>query len=152
MSTRRGAERSGGTAQPAQHREQQRVLLQALAAAARVDQLVLHGGQLEVDLPAEQDIEVLERDRLDVRARDRVQRVQRGGARPVVADASEVAIEIEQLVRVWHLPCAVDAQNFSAARPVQRGCMRGARVVPRYPARPISLAAGTSTSRPVVTS
>ena len=75
--------------------EEQGVLLEAVAAAAVVDELALEGGELEVDGAAEEDVEVLERDGLDVRGHDRVQGVEGRRARPVIADAREVGIEID---------------------------------------------------------
>ncbi|MEV0201140.1 hypothetical protein [Nonomuraea sp. NPDC050691] len=47
--------------------------------------------------PAEDDVEVLERDGGDVRAVDGAQRLGGGGAGSVVADAGEVGVQVELL-------------------------------------------------------
>src|SRR5438552_1381806 len=56
------AERPGLEAERGQRSEQERVLLEAVAAAAVTDQLALDRGRIDVDAAAEQHVEVLERD------------------------------------------------------------------------------------------
>jgi hypothetical protein len=67
----------------------------AVAAAAARDQLGLHAGQVKVDRAAEHDLQVLERDRLDMAA---VQVPQRGRCRlqrAAVTGAVQVGAEIQ---------------------------------------------------------
>ena len=74
---------------------EQRVVLEAVAAAAIADELVLQAREVEPDRAPEQDVEVLERDRRRVREMDRVQHLERRLDRPVVADACEVRVQVE---------------------------------------------------------
>ena len=74
---------------------EQRVLLEAVASASAGHDLGLQRSQVERDGPAQQDVEVLERDRRHVRCVQRGQRVERRLARSNVADAREVRIEVE---------------------------------------------------------
>jgi hypothetical protein len=87
-------ERHRVEAEREEHVQEVAVLLEAVTAAARVHQLVLDRGRIEIDAAPEQDVEVLERDARHVRARERVQGLQRRRARTGVADAREVRVEI----------------------------------------------------------
>ena len=77
-----------------EHEQQQAVLLEAVAAAARLHELSLERRRRQLDGAAGQDVEVLERNRLDVRLHDAVQRRKRRLDRTVVADAGEIGGEI----------------------------------------------------------
>ena len=76
-------------------REQQAVLV-AVAAAAPGDQLGLHALEVDGDPAAERDVEVLERDRGDVRAVERRERRRPGRAGGVVADAPQIGGQVEE--------------------------------------------------------
>ena len=85
-------ERSRVIAECGQHLEQQRVLFEAVATAPIVDELLHDLVGLELDRPAEQHVDVLEWDRLDVSADQAVQGLQRRCARADVAGAREVRV------------------------------------------------------------
>ena len=59
-----------------------------------MDELLDERGLVERDAPTEQDVEVLEWNRADVRRDDAIERGERGVARPGVPDASEVGGEV----------------------------------------------------------
>ena len=80
-----------GEADGLEHVEQQSVLLEAVAAAATAHQFVDERVMRQFDGPAEQDVEILERDRVDVTSRDGMQDLQRRHRGTAVADAGEVA-------------------------------------------------------------
>jgi hypothetical protein len=73
-------ERTHREAQRLEHREEETVLLEAVAAAARVHELGLDRLELEDDGPTEQHVDVLEGDAAHVRVRDRPQRLEGGRA------------------------------------------------------------------------
>ena len=74
---------------------EERVLLEAVAPAPGADELRLEGGEVEVDRAAEQDVEVLERDRRAVRAVERDEPLEARGERAPLADPREVGVEIQ---------------------------------------------------------
>jgi hypothetical protein len=73
-------------------------VLEAVAAAARGDQLGEHARVVDPDRPVEHDVEVLERDAMEVRPHDRVERrevgLRDGGAGQ--PDPGEVGVEIDR--------------------------------------------------------
>jgi len=66
-----------GEPEPLERRGEQLAVLVAVAAAPRVHQLGLDGVEIHLDAAAEHDVEVLERDRRQVRAMQRRQRLSR---------------------------------------------------------------------------
>ena len=82
-----------GEADGLEHVEQQSVLLEAVAAAVTAHQFVDERLMRQFDGPAEQDVEILERDRVDVTSRDGLQDLQRRRRGTAVADAGEVPVE-----------------------------------------------------------
>ena len=97
-----------------EHLEKKTVLLEAVAAPSPPDQLVEDGLRAELDRAPEQHVQVLERDRLRVGRRERVQRRQRRRARSGVADAGEVGVEVEHLRKRGTYQQATDAASDSA--------------------------------------
>ena len=98
-------EAGNAEAERAQDLQQHAVVLEAIAAAPRLDQLVLQQFDVEPDRQPQQRIQILERDRLRMQELDRAQRLQRRCARPVIADADEIGIEVEGPVGVHlHVP------------------------------------------------
>src|SRR5438105_2819494 len=79
----------------AQRRREQRVLLEAVAATAAGDELGLQAFEIEPDRPAEEDVQVLERNVRRVRKMQCLQRGQRRLERTAVVDASQIGAEIE---------------------------------------------------------
>ena len=71
-----------GKAELLEHRREQHVLLETVAAPAAVDELRLQCVQVEMDRPTEQDIEVL---KWDVRCVRQVDRFEHRPGRPVLA-------------------------------------------------------------------
>jgi hypothetical protein len=64
-----------GVAEALEHRGEEQVVLEAVAATQPPHELVLHAVEIQLDAPAEHDVEVLERDRGGVRpmqARERI--------------------------------------------------------------------------------
>ena len=94
-----GGERRHAVAERLERSLEQGVLLEAVAAAAPGHELLLQRAELETDRPAEQDVEVLERDRRDVRLVQSGERLLRrtGRARQVrrTPDPAEVRVEVE---------------------------------------------------------
>src|SRR6266566_181252 len=82
-------------AQRSQRRREQRVLLEAVAATAAGDELGLQAFEIEPDRPAEEDVQILERNMRRVRKMQRLQRGQRRLARAAVVDAPQISVEIE---------------------------------------------------------
>src|SRR4051812_25867731 len=72
-------------------RGEQRVVLIAVTASSPIDELCLERVDVETDLAAEADVEVLVRDVLDVSALQRRQR----DVGPVESDAREIAIDVQ---------------------------------------------------------
>ena len=88
-------ERRGVEPERAEHVVEQEVLLEAVAAAAAVHELALERRQIEPDGPTDERVEVLERNRERVQRLQRAQRLERRGARPRVADALEIRVDVE---------------------------------------------------------
>ena len=80
-----------------ERRREERVLLEAVAATATRDELRLQAREVEPDRTAEQDVEVLEGDRRRVREMQRVERCAPGREAALVADALEVARQVERV-------------------------------------------------------
>jgi hypothetical protein len=78
-----------------QHRAEQLGLLVAVAAAATVDDLVLDRLQVHVHVAGQEDVEVLEADRGQVRAVKRVQGRLGRLRRPLVAHPAQVSVQVE---------------------------------------------------------
>ena len=74
---------------------EQRVLLEAIAAAPAVHELGLQAGKIDADRPAEEDIKVLERDVRRMREMQCTERRERGRARALIGDARKIGVEIE---------------------------------------------------------
>src|SRR5438067_7163712 len=72
------------------------VLLEAVAAPSAGDQLRLQARQIEPDRNAEQDVEILERDRCRMRAMQRVECCPRRRKLARVADPPQVRRKIER--------------------------------------------------------
>src|SRR6478752_605758 len=87
-----------GEADGLEHFEQQPVLLEAVAAAVTAHQFVHERVMCQFDRPTEQDIEILERDRVDVTGGNGVQDLQRRHRGAAVADTCEVEVEPGGLV------------------------------------------------------
>jgi hypothetical protein len=82
-------------AETLEHRAEQLRLLVAVAAAATEDDLVLDRFQVDVDASAQEDVEVLEPDRGQVRTVEGGQHL-RGCLRlPLVADSVQVGVEVK---------------------------------------------------------
>ena len=77
-----------------QHRLEQQVVFEAIAAAPIEQQLLLQVGEVEPDRRAHQRIEVFVRDRRRVQLMQLVQCLQRGSDRTGKADALEPGIDI----------------------------------------------------------
>jgi hypothetical protein len=90
-----GGKRRDLEAERFQRVHEEEVVLEAVAAAPAADELLLQGGDIERDRPAEEGIEILEGDRLRVQAVQVGEHGRRGGARPVMADARQIGVEIE---------------------------------------------------------
>ncbi len=75
---------------------EKRVLLEAVPAPTPLDQLGLEAIQVDPDRAAQEDIEVLERDRRGVCLMDSIEDLGRRGKRAGIADAGEVGSEIER--------------------------------------------------------
>ncbi len=88
-----------GEPQPLERRAEKLAVLVAVAAAPGVHQLVLDGLQVHLDSAAEHDVEVLERDRRQVRpvqrGQHRLGRLGRPGRRPGVPDPGEIGVQIQ---------------------------------------------------------
>ena len=76
---------------------EQQVVLEAIAAAPVAHEFPLQRRLIEPNGPAQERVEILERDRQRVPKVERAQRLQRGRARTVVADAPEIAVEFDGL-------------------------------------------------------
>src|SRR5690606_8360767 len=74
---------------------EQEVLFVAVAAAAGLHELVLQRLHVEPDRPAEERIEVFERDRSRMRLVHRLQHGERRLARPLIADTPKIGVEVE---------------------------------------------------------
>jgi|SRR6266702_1026048 len=74
---------------------EQPVLLETIAAAPPLDQLVDNGRQIQIDAAARQRIEVFEWDRQRMEALQLAQHIERRGLRPRIADTPEIAVEIK---------------------------------------------------------
>src|SRR5882672_5666499 len=70
--------------------EQQCVVLEAIAATSAQHELVDQAWEIEPDRPAEQDIEIFERDARRMRGDDAAQRVETGLCGAAVADPLEI--------------------------------------------------------------
>lgn len=75
-----------------EHREEQRVLLEAVTAAALGDELVAKMLELERDAASQQNVEVLERHRGDMGSMQPTQRVEAGGTGTIQSDSSQVLV------------------------------------------------------------
>ena len=84
-----------GEAEPLEDRAEQLRLLVAVAAAAAEDDLLLDRLQVDGDPAAQEDVEVLEPDRAQMRAVQRRQRRLGRVARAGVADPGQVGIEVQ---------------------------------------------------------
>src|SRR4051812_35766079 len=73
-----------------EHPKQQRVVLEAIAAAPALDDLVEQRLRVELDPAPEQDIHILERDARRMPGDDPTQCRERRLARPGIADAGEI--------------------------------------------------------------
>ena len=82
-----------------ERKQEQAILLEAVAAAAALHEFVLERGGRELDGTALQHVEILERNGLDVRLDDRVQHIECRLGRTVVADTSEVRGKIHGISR-----------------------------------------------------
>jgi hypothetical protein len=91
-----GQEPVDGEADPLEGRAEELRLLVAVTAAATVDDLVLDVRQVHAHAPAEQDVEVLEADRAQVRPVQRGQGRLVRGDRSGVADAAQVRVQIQR--------------------------------------------------------
>jgi hypothetical protein len=89
------AERPRREAERGERVQEQAVLLEAVSAAPLPHQLFEDGVGREVDAAAEQDVEVLERDRLRVGGGQGTEQREGRRAGAVVADARQVGVEIE---------------------------------------------------------
>ena len=98
-----------------EHGGEERILLEAVAAAPTCHQLCLEAREVEQDRPAKLDVEVLEGDRGEVGAVQCPQRVDPGQAVARVPEPIEVGLEIH----VEMLPVSPRCRHFSAIRPVQ---------------------------------
>ncbi len=94
-----GEERPRLEAERAQHAEEERVLFEAIAAAAALDELGEEGGFIEIDAGAERNVEILERDGEAMGALDLLERAE-AALRLAGADAREIGGEL--LVRIGH--------------------------------------------------
>jgi hypothetical protein len=75
---------------------EQRGVLEAVPAAVRTHELVLQRGKVEADRPAEQDVEVLERDVRHVRVEKPRQRFERRPRAAAPADPFEIGVEVQR--------------------------------------------------------
>src|SRR6185437_9508282 len=73
----------------------QQILLEAVAAAPGMHELLLEGSQIQARGPPQQRIEVFERNRERVPEVDRAQGLEYRCARTGVADALEIGIEVD---------------------------------------------------------
>src|SRR5262249_24107810 len=80
-----------------ERRPEQDVVLEAVAAAAVAQELLLQRRQVEPDRTAQERVEILERDRERMPEVEAAQRLQRRRARSAVADTPEVGVEIERV-------------------------------------------------------
>jgi hypothetical protein len=79
---------------PLEDCREERHLLEAVAAAARVDDLRLQGVEIEARAPAEQHVEVFERHVRHVRGEEAGKGVERGSGRSTPPDAVEIGVEL----------------------------------------------------------
>src|SRR5262249_42069700 len=79
-----------------QHSSEQHPVLETIAAAACADELVLQGGQVETHRPAEQRVEVLERNVRHVRTQQPGQRVISRARRTAPLDPLKIGVEIDR--------------------------------------------------------
>ncbi len=91
----RAAERRHPEADRLERRPEERILLEAIAAAPAVHELLLHGSEVEPHRPPEQRIEALERDRIDVPRIERRKRRVARFERSVEADPREIVLQSE---------------------------------------------------------
>ncbi len=83
-------------------------VLEAIAAAAARDDLVLEAFGIEPNGTAEQNVEAFERDAGDVGAEDTGQGVVSRRAWPLVVDTIEIGVEVEWLGHRERLPALLD--------------------------------------------
>ena len=91
--------RGGAKAETVERREQERAVLEAIAAAAIDDHLSGNAVEVDADAAAEQHVDVLERNARDVRADQAGERLERRLDRPVESDAREIGVETEGVHR-----------------------------------------------------
>src|ERR1700759_787657 len=72
---------------------EQLVLLEAIAAATAIDELLLHRLQIDMHRTPQQRIERVERDRIDLRGLQRRQGLEIRGRRPAVTDARQIVLQ-----------------------------------------------------------
>jgi hypothetical protein len=84
-------------------------LLEAITHSAIVDELALERFHAQVDRPPQQDIDVLERNRLHVRPHQRVQRGERRRARADIPDSRQIGIEVHEATRLPRSSAVDDA-------------------------------------------
>ena len=118
---------------------EQRVLLEAIAAAPAVHELGLQAGKIDADRPAEEDIQILERDVRRMRDMQSTERRERGLARALIGDARKIGFEIECVGGHWWAPTlAASFINSAAALPPKRGRPRRETARRRLSAQPES--------------
>ena len=72
---------------------EQQIVLETISAARAVDELGLHGSKVELDRTMEQRIDPFERDRLEMRSLERLQRRQIGRGRTAIADPRQIVFQ-----------------------------------------------------------
>src|SRR5579859_204230 len=93
-----GDQRRHREPQGRQRRAEERVLLEAVAAAPRADELGLQRAEVQRNRPAEQRVQVVEGDGVGVQPMQGAKDIEGRFARAVEADAREVGVEIENHV------------------------------------------------------
>ena len=73
-------------------------MLETVSATAIENELPLKGSRSQIDRSAEENVEVLERDRLHVTMNDAVQCLQRRPRRAAVPNAFEVGVQIDGMI------------------------------------------------------
>ncbi len=94
-------------AEGAERGAEEEILFVAVAAAAVADEFAFDAGKIDRDAAAEEDVEILERNRGHLAELERAEGGERGVARAGVGEAGEVGVEVDGVVCGGHIRSAI---------------------------------------------